>query len=143
MQHLNLTYVAKAYGATRALVSASLSLRSGEVHALMGENGAGKSTLIRLLAGLERADAGAITLNGAALRLTGPQDAAAAGFRFLHQEVQVVAGLSVAENMHLAHVYPQRFGLVDWRRLNAAADSALAELGITTVNSRAAMGALA
>jgi ribose transport system ATP-binding protein len=84
MRHLRLTGVAKAYGATLALRSASLDVVGGEVHALMGENGAGKSTLIRCLAGLERVDAGQITLDGAALRLSGPAEAAAAGFRFLH-----------------------------------------------------------
>jgi ribose transport system ATP-binding protein len=142
VRHLSLTGITKAYGATLALRSASLSVRGGEVHALMGENGAGKSTLIRILAGLERADAGAITLDGASLRLTGPAEAAAAGFRFLHQEVQVVPGLSVAENMHLAHVYPTRWGLVDWRRLHAASGAALAELGIGHIDPRAGMAGL-
>ena len=98
MRHLVLTDVAKAYGPTLALRGVSLDLRGGEVHALMGENGAGKSTLIRLLAGLERADAGGVTLDAAPLRLTGPEAATAAGFRFLHQEGQVVPGLSVASS---------------------------------------------
>jgi ribose transport system ATP-binding protein len=142
VHHLNLAGLAKAYGATLALRSATLALHGGEVHALMGENGAGKSTLIRILAGLERADAGQITLDDAALRLAGPADAAAAGFRFLHQEVQVVAGLSVAENMHLAHPLPQRWGLVDWRRLDAAAQAALGQLGIAHIPPRAGMAGL-
>ncbi len=142
MRHLVLTDVAKAYGATQALMSASLTLRGGEVHALMGENGAGKSTTIRILAGLERADAGSILLDGAPLRLLGPGDAMAAGFRFLHQEVQVVPGLSVAENMHLAHSIPQRWGLVDWRRLHSAAGLALGELAIGHIDPRKAMAGL-
>ncbi len=142
MRHLVLEGVAKAYGATLALRSASVSLQGGEIHALMGENGAGKSTLIRVLAGLERADAGQLTLDGVALRLTGPQDAAAAGLRFLHQEVQVVPGLSVAENMHLAHPLPQRWGLVDWRRLYRAAGVALGQLGIGHIDPRAGMAGL-
>lgn len=142
MRHLVLTDVAKAYGPTLALRGVSLDLRGGEVHALMGENGAGKSTLIRLLAGLERADAGGVTLDAAPLRLTGPKAATAAGFRFLHQEVQVVPGLSVAENMHLAHCIPQRWGLVDWARMRAAAAAALAELGIAEIDPRATMADL-
>ena len=125
-----------------ALRSASLSLQGGEVHALMGENGAGKSTLIRLLAGLEPADAGQITMDGASLRLTGPADAAAAGLRFLHQEVQVVPGLSVAENMHLAHPLPRRWGLVDWHRLYRAAGAALGDLGIGHIDPRTGMARL-
>ncbi|WP_431299523.1 sugar ABC transporter ATP-binding protein [Tabrizicola sp. BL-A-41-H6] len=142
MRHLLLTGVAKAYGPTLALRGVSLALRGGEVHALMGENGAGKSTLIRVLAGLERADAGEVVLDGAPLRLTGPEVATAAGFRFLHQEMQVVPGLSVAENMHLAHRIPQRWGLVDWGRMRAAAAAALAELGIAEIDPRATMADL-
>ena len=91
------------------------------------------------MAGLERADAGRITLDGAPIALSGPDAAAAAGLRFLHQELQVVPGLSVAENMHLAHALPQRFGLVDWRRMRVAAEAALAELGIGHIGGRAVM----
>lgn len=142
MPELRLSGLVKTFGPARALDGAALSLRGGEVHALMGENGAGKSTLIRILAGLEVADAGEVTLDGASLRLGSPAAAQAAGFRFLHQELHVVPALSVAENMHLARPYPQRFGLVDWRALRAAASGALARLGVSHIDVRAAMGAL-
>lgn len=142
MPELNLSGLVKTFGPARALDGAALSLRSGEVHALMGENGAGKSTLIRILAGLETADAGAVTLDGAPLRLGSPALAEAAGFRFLHQELQVVPALSVAENMHLARPYPHRFGLVDWPALHKAATAALARLGTTHIDPRAMMGSL-
>jgi ABC-type sugar transport system ATPase subunit len=141
MQRLTLQGVTRTYGQTRALDAAALDLTGGEVHALMGENGAGKSTLIRILAGLERPDAGTIALNGVPLPLTGPQDAAAAGLRFLHQELHVVPGLSVAENMHLARPYPSRFGLVRWDHLAAAAQAALHRLGVTHIDPRAEIGA--
>lgn len=142
MHQLELAGLVKTYGAVRALDGAALHLRGGELHALMGENGAGKSTLIRILAGLERADAGQITLDGAALALGAPAAAEAAGLRFLHQELQVVPGLSVAENMHLAHPYPQRFRLVDWRALRRAAMAALERLGVDHISPRALMGDL-
>lgn len=142
MPELRLTGLVKTFGPARALDGAALSLRGGEVHALMGENGAGKSTLIRILAGLETADAGRVTLDDAPLRLGTPALAEAAGFRFLHQELQVVPTLPVAENMHLARDYPQRFGLVDWRALRQAAREALARLGVTHIDPRAAMGSL-
>ena len=119
---LNAEHVSKRFGITQALDDVSVSFFAGEVHALMGENGAGKSTTIRILAGLERADAGEIALDGVALALSGPDAAAAAGFRFLHQELQVVPGFSVAEHMHLALALPQRFGLVDWRAMRVATD---------------------
>ena len=86
MPQLSLTGLVKAYGAARALNGASLDLRGGEVHALMGENGAGKSTLIKVLAGLVRPDYGQITAGGAPVRLSSPAEAAGLGLRFLHQE---------------------------------------------------------
>jgi ABC-type sugar transport system ATPase subunit len=142
MHRLTLQGVTKTYGQTRALDGAGLALQGGEVHALMGENGAGKSTLIRILAGVERPEAGEIALDGAPLHLASPEDAAAAGLRFLHQELHVVPGLSVAENMHLARPYPSRFGLVRWDRLAEAAQMALHRLGVTHIDQRAEIGSL-
>ncbi|MBI1416587.1 MAG: ATP-binding cassette domain-containing protein [Limimaricola sp.] len=139
MPDLILSDIVKSYGAATALDGASLHLRGGEVHALMGENGAGKSTLIRILAGLERPDAGRIEIFG---RPLGPGGAQAAGLRFLHQELQVVAGLSVAENMHLARPYPRRLGFVDWGALNRAAATALTRLGLERIAPATPMGAL-
>ena len=142
MAQLCLSGLVKIYGAARALNGAALALRGGEVHALMGENGAGKSTLIRILAGIERADAGRVTLDGRPIPLASPADAEAAGLRFLHQELQVVPGLSVAENMHLARPYPTRFGLVDWGALRRAARAALARLGVDHLDPDRTMAAL-
>ena len=87
MPEFRLSGIVKSFGPARALDGAALSLRGGEVHALMGENGAGKSTLIRILAGLDSADAGEVTMDGVPLRLGTPALAKAAGFRFLHQEL--------------------------------------------------------
>jgi ribose transport system ATP-binding protein len=142
MPELRLTGIVKTFGSARALDGAALSLRGGEVHALMGENGAGKSTLIRILAGLESADAGEAALDGVLLRLGSPALAKAAGFRFLHQENHVVPALSVAENMHQSRPYPQRFGLVHWSALRKAATEALARLGASHIKVRAVMGSL-
>ncbi len=142
MRHLTLTGVSKSYGGARALDGVSLDLAGGEVHALMGENGAGKSTLIRILAGLERADGGSVTLDGQALPLGSPAAAQAAGFRFLHQELQVVPGLSVAENMHLGHPYPARAGFVRWQALRRAAAAALTRLGVRHIAAGSPMAQL-
>jgi ribose transport system ATP-binding protein len=142
MPELHLSGIVKSFGPARALVAAALSLRGGEVHALMGENGAGKSTLIRILAGLESAEAGEVTLDGALLRLGSPALAKAAGFRFLHQENHVVPSLSVAENMHQSRPYPQRFGLVHWTKLRTAAADALGRLGASHIDARSVMGSL-
>jgi len=139
---LTLSGVSRRYGAVQALDGVSLSLFAGQVHALMGENGAGKSTLIRILAGLERPDAGTITLDGIAASAWTPALALGAGLRVLHQELQVVPALSVAENMHLAHRMPTFAGLVRWRALNDAARGALDRLGLHHLDPRAPMSGL-
>jgi ABC-type sugar transport system ATPase subunit len=142
MSILTLDHISRRFGAVQALDGVSLSLQSGEVHALMGENGAGKSTLIRLLAGLDRPDAGRMTLDGSPLPPGAPAAMRAAGLRFIHQELHPVPGLSVAENMHLDHPYPRRLGLVDWRALNRAAAAALGRLGLDRLDPRRPMSDL-
>ena len=136
---LLLEQISRSYGPVHALRGVSLSLQGGEVHALMGENGAGKSTLIRVLAGLEQPDGGQITLDGTPVTFPRSDAAQAAGLRFIHQEMHVVPGLSVAENMHLHMALPTRFGLVDWRKLHARAGAALAQIGLTHIDPRQPM----
>ncbi len=139
---LTLDAISRSFGPVQALQDVSLSFRTGEIHALMGENGAGKSTLIRLLAGLDRPDAGQITLDGAPLPLGQAQAMRKAGLRFIHQELHPVPGLSVAENMMLDHAYPRRLGLVDWQRLYQIARDALARLRLSRLDPRAPMSSL-
>ena len=140
---LSLTGVSKAYSGVMALAEASLCLGAGEVHALMGENGAGKSTLIKILAGVVAADGCSIAVNGDAVRLDRPKAAFDIGLRFIHQELNVVPQLSVAENMFLSHAYPSRLGfLVDWKSVNRHAGEALARLGIDHVRPQAKMARL-
>ena len=135
MSLLSIGHLRKAYGGALALKDASLELRAGETLALMGENGAGKSTLIKILAGAVAPDAGDIRIKGAQASLRSPEEAHQRGLRFIHQELNVVPGLSVAENIFLGRVYPRRLGLVDWRALNARASAALAALGVEHVAS--------
>jgi galactofuranose transport system ATP-binding protein len=117
----------KRFGATRALDGAGIGLRAGEVHALMGQNGAGKSTLIKLLTGVERPDAGTVTLDGRAIAPADPLDAQRLGISTVYQEVNLCPNLSVAENL-FAGRYPRRFGLVDWTRVREGARALLGEL---------------
>lgn len=118
-----------------ALSNARLDLAGGRVHALMGENGAGKSTLIKLLAGVQRADAMDVLLDGQALTVGNAEDARKAGFRFIHQELNIVPHLSVAENIFLGWAYPKRFGFaIDWKRLEQQAEAALLRLGVDHID---------
>ncbi len=140
---LTLSHVHKAYVGVPVLRGAALDLSGGEVHALMGENGAGKSTLIRVLAGLSPPERMEARLDDAPLPLATPGDAARAGFRFVHQELQVAPNLSVAETVFLGQGLPRRWGaLVDWPDLSNRAAEALARLGAAHVDPRARVGRL-
>lgn len=133
----------KRYGAVTVLSDVSLRLEPGRVHALMGENGAGKSTLIKLVAGVVPADALSLHRNGIEIPLRSAADATAAGFRVIHQELNLVLQLSVAENILLGQPMPRRLGLlVDWPELARRATAALAELGVTTLDVTVQAGAL-
>ena len=98
---LALQGIDKRFGATRALTSASLRVRPGTVHALLGENGAGKSTLMRIAYGMERPDAGTIQVRGATVRLDSPASAIALGVGMVHQHFTLVPVMTVAENVAL------------------------------------------
>jgi ABC-type sugar transport system ATPase subunit len=130
MSLLAVSHLRKSFGGAVALADASLDLRAGETHALMGENGAGKSTLIKILAGAVTPDGGDIRLDGAPVTIRDPGEAEKRGLRFIHQELNAVLGVSVAENIFLGRPYPSRFGLIDWRALNARARAALTTLGV-------------
>lgn len=101
LPELALESVVKHYGAYAALDGASLRLRSGTVHALLGENGAGKSTLMRIAYGLVRPDSGMIRVGGAAVTIDDPSDAIALGLGMVHQHFTLVPVMTIAENVAL------------------------------------------
>jgi simple sugar transport system ATP-binding protein len=98
---LALTGISKRYGPTVALDDASFTLRSGTVHALLGENGAGKTTLMRVAFGMVRPDAGRTEIAGQLVHLRSPADAIAAGVGMVHQHFTLVPAMTVAENVAL------------------------------------------
>jgi len=124
---LRVTGLAKSFGATRALKSCSLDLRSGEVHALMGENGSGKSTLVKILTGVHAPDRGGFEVGGAAARFAGPAAAIRAGVLAVYQEVLAVGPRPVLENVWLGAdgVFRRRVGESEKR---AKATAVLTEL---------------
>lgn len=143
VQSLTFANISKSYGGVPALDGVTLTLTGGRVHALMGENGAGKSTLIRAIAGVMRADSLEATKDGVAVPLTGTGDAHAAGFRFLHQELNVVPQITVAENILLGRPLPRRFGVaVDWPAVGRMARAALDTLGAGHIDAAALAGDL-
>jgi rhamnose transport system ATP-binding protein len=126
---LRATEVTKSYAGVQALKRASLELRAGEVHALVGENGAGKSTLIKILTGAVQPDGGEITLNGSRLERLTPSAAKALGIAAIYQQPALFAELTVAENIALGLERTGRWGRVDWRARRARAEALLARVG--------------
>src|SRR5271155_2176825 len=96
--------IAKRFGSVVALRSATLSVRPGEVHALMGANGAGKSTLVKILTGVFPPDRGTIAISDAGRSFRSPAEARAAGIVSVYQDPALVPDLTVADNMRLADV---------------------------------------
>ncbi|GAB7524150.1 sugar ABC transporter ATP-binding protein [Paraburkholderia sp. 2C] len=113
-----------------ALVDASLRVRRGEVHCLLGANGAGKSTLLKIVAGAHRPDTGALHIDGKPVDLRNPQEASAAGIAMIYQELDLIPQMTVEENLLLGHV-PRRFGIVSRAKRRALAAAALARVGAT------------
>jgi general nucleoside transport system ATP-binding protein len=107
---LALTSITRRYGPVTALDGASLIASAGEVHALLGENGAGKSTLMKVAYGLDRADAGAIEVNGKPVTIRSPRDAMAHGIGMVQQHFTLVAAMTVAENVALGGTGTLRLG---------------------------------
>jgi ribose transport system ATP-binding protein len=121
----------KVYGGTIALGGVDFEVAKGEIHALLGENGAGKSTLVKLVAGIEAHDGGAIFVNDNEVENShGPQDIAALGVAFLHQQTGLVGELSVGENIALSAGYPTRWKQIDRKEMNEIARQALSRMGV-------------
>ncbi|MEW1649103.1 sugar ABC transporter ATP-binding protein [Streptomyces sp. NPDC091219] len=128
---LALSGLSKTFGATAALRDVALTVRSGEIHALLGHNGSGKSTLIKILAGFHGPDAPVICSAPDATFPMGDHAAArAAGLRFVHQDLGLVDTLDVVDNLALDGQYVRRFGgLINWRACRRRAETLLAEIG--------------
>ena len=121
--------IQKAFAGVKALDNASLSVGTGEVHALIGQNGAGKSTLIKVLTGAYRRDGGTITFAGQSAEFASPLAAQQGGIATIYQEVNLVPLRTVAENVFLGRE-PKKWGLIQWRTMNTEAARLLSELGI-------------
>jgi len=106
-----------------------LTLAKGEVLALIGENGAGKSTLMKILAGVQRPDEGAIRVDGRDVSLDSVQSAQASGIALIHQELNLSGNLSVGANIFLGRE-PLRSGLIDSGKIREDAQSLLTRLGL-------------
>ncbi len=121
--------ISKSFPGVQALDNVSFTLKSGEIHALVGENGAGKSTLIKVLTGVERQDTGVITLQGKEVSIRSPQHAQELGISPVYQEINLCSNLTVAENILIGRE-PRKWGRIDWKRMSSRAREILRGLDI-------------
>ena len=120
----------KAFSGVRVLDAVDLTIAAGSVVGLIGENGAGKSTLSSIIAGIHQPESGSMTLDGVGYAPHSPADALDRGVALIHQEIRMVAHLSVAENIYLGRL-PLRRGRVDMRRAFDDASDVLRVLGLS------------
>lgn len=106
---LETTDVAKSYGPVVALKSVDFGVTAGEVHALLGANGAGKSTLVKILAGVQSADAGTVRINGQRVHFASPKDAMAAGIATVFQDPALIPDLTIEQNLRLSQIERAKF----------------------------------
>lgn len=126
---IRLSDISKSFPGVKALNRVNLALYPGSVTALVGENGAGKSTLVKILTGIYQPDEGHISCDGTPVRFQTTMDAARAGVTAIHQETVLFDELTVAENIFLGHAPRNRFGLIDWARMNGEARVLLERIG--------------
>ncbi len=126
----------KAFGGVVALRDARFELDAGTVHALCGGNGAGKSTFLSILMGIYRRDAGKIWRNGREVEFNSPAEALASGIAIIEQELSPIPQMTVAENIFLGREPAGRFGGVNFRKMNAAAQAILDDLGFAIPATR-------
>jgi len=128
---LEVSGVDKHFGGVAALRAASLEVRAGEVHALMGENGAGKSTLARIVAGIVRADAANIRFEGRAVTIASPLDAQRLGIGIIHQELDLFPNLTAGENMVIGNLRFREGAWARFRRMEEFCRPYFDQVGLT------------
>jgi ribose transport system ATP-binding protein len=138
---LRMRGIVKEFPGVRALDGVDLDVEAGEVHCLLGQNGAGKSTLIKVLAGAHRPDAGEIVWRGEPVALPSPHAADAVGIATIYQELDLVPGLTVAENIVLGHENA-RFGFSRQADADRLARGLLDRLGHPEISPRRELGRL-
>jgi rhamnose transport system ATP-binding protein len=126
---LQLTSVAKSFGAVRALKGVSFDLKAGEVHALLGENGAGKSTLIKVITGAHQPNGGSIQIDGKDVGRLSPASARKLGIACIYQQPALFPDLSVTENIGLRLAQAKAFSRVNWSSRREQAQQLLQRIG--------------
>lgn len=129
---LEMRGIYKSFPGVKVLDDVTLNVKAGEVHALMGENGAGKSTLMKILMGIYKADQGRILINGQEVTIHNPKDAMSKGISMIHQELNTLLDMEVAENVFVGRELKKQKGLplVDIQRMREETDHYFKEMEI-------------
>ena len=127
---LEVDNVRKEFPGVVALDNVQLKLKRGTVHALMGENGAGKSTLMKIVAGIYTPDSGSFKLRGQEIHLKNPLDALENGIAMIHQELNLMGPMSVAENIWIRREPTNRFGLINHGEMQRRTEELFKRLNI-------------
>ncbi|GHB99325.1 ribose ABC transporter ATP-binding protein RbsA [Providencia stuartii] len=127
---LELIGIEKSFPGVKALNGAALKVYPGKVMALVGENGAGKSTMMKVLTGIYSKDAGAIRYLGKEVVFHGPKNSQEAGIGIIHQELNLIPELTIAENIFLGREFVNKFGKIDWKTMFSESDKLLKRLNL-------------
>lgn len=138
---LTISGVTKSFAGVQALKGVDLDVRAGEVHCVLGQNGAGKSTLIKVLSGAHQPDSGTIAWNGEETTIRNPIEALKLGIATMYQELDVVDGLTIAENIFLGHELASA-GLLHVAATNRKASELLSRLGHGDLSPTRELGTL-
>lgn len=126
---LQMKDIEKRFSGVHALKSVQFELRAGEVHALMGENGAGKSTLVKVLCGIYKRDGGEVTYFSEPVHFAGIADSQKAGISVIHQELNMMNHLTVAQNMYIGRE-PKKGVMIDDKKMEKDAADLFAKIGV-------------
>ena len=122
---LQMSGIVKTFPGVKALNGANLNIYAGRVMALLGENGAGKSTMMKVMTGIYEKDAGTLHYQGNEVRFKGPKDSQEQGVSIIHQELNLIPELSIAENIFLGREKTNSFGKIDWQGMYQSAQALL------------------
>ena len=127
---LEMKDIEKSFPGVKALDYAQLKVRPGTVHALMGENGAGKSTLMKVLFGIYAEDGGVIEYNGEIVSFKNAKEAMDKGITMIHQELQPIPMMTIAENIFLGKYPRTSLGFVDHKKMEKETEKYLKRVGL-------------
>ena len=132
--HVDMVDICKTFGGVKACQNVSLRVKSGEIHALVGENGAGKSTLMKILSGAYLKDSGDIYIKSNKVSISNPKNGIDNGISVIYQEFALINSLTVAENIFIDKLH-DKGRLINWKRLREKAKNVLESLGFGNIPS--------